>query len=319
MDLNIILIFVCFSNFCGIVFGKTPSELICENETNSTTLPFCLKESYRKEYPPFINNTPLNVSVIVVFDDIVEVSDDEYTVTFNGILALSWIDTRLQILHNSTSWEDIDEGDFYSPLNVKFLEHVWRPDLDIPNVKTFEIKKVLDTQRQFGMFRNKRISYDFPVQITLNCPNFEFSNYPFDTQFCDFLIGSYAWKTDRILYTGNIQYNQSKQRPLKYAVNYVKPLSFKDGIREFTNFYHTPNGSIKFEKEEYSHFVIKMEFTRKIQAHVISFYLPSFLVVLSSWLGFLIGTASIPGRLTVTVILLLVLINMRYNYTHTTF
>jgi hypothetical protein len=145
----------------------------------------------------------------------------------------------------------------------------------------------------------------------LNCPDFEFDHFPFDRQYCDFFIGSYQWTADRLLYKGLMTYDERKQRPLQYEINYIKALSAEKGLIEFPNFEYLPNGTIEYYTESYSHFSIKMEFTRRIQSYIISTYLPSFLIVSSSWLGFLIGTTSIPGRLTVTVVLLLVLINMR--------
>jgi hypothetical protein len=94
-------------------------------------------------------------------------------------------------------------------------------------------------------------------------------------------------------------------------VNYIKSLSFEDGLSDYSRFDYKPDGKMESETVTYSDFVIKMEFSRIRGPHLIYTYFPSFMIVLSSWLGFLIGISSIPGRLTVTVILLLVLINMR--------
>ena len=126
------------------------------------------------------------------------------------------------------------------------------------------------------------------------------------------MIGSYYWTKDRIKFTGHMTYNHSLQRPLQYKVTSIKPLSFEDAYQPFTFFDNIGSGELRPSVFTFSNFAIRIELSRIMQPHLISTYLPSFLIVLSSWFSFLIGTASIPGRLTVTVVLLLVLINMRY-------
>ena len=291
--------------------GEIVPHLMCQNGNDSHILPFCILDSYEKNLPPVINDKPLEVSIIVMFDDIVEINDENYEVTFNVVLEISWVEPRLVILNASKNWNDVSLDTKSTSQSPKLLEYIWKPDIDIPNLKKFHIKKVFDRQGQINIYNNKRISYDFPVQITLNCPDFDFVNFPFDTVFCDFLIGSYEWSRDHVIYKGVVRYNESRQRPLQYHVHYINALSFEDGIRQEEYIYHAANGSKELTKEEYSHFAMKMEFKRRILGYVFSIFLPSFMIVLSSWLGFLIGTASIPGRLTVTVVLLLVLINMR--------
>ena len=305
------LILLIIYNTSSVETRKIISELQCRNNKNFTLHPFCLMKDYDKNRPPIVNETAVNVSIVASFDDIIAVNDDDCTITFNLELEMSWIEPRLIIMSESSSWKQSSTDEWYTFLSKASLDSIWKPDLDIPNVRKFDIRGVLDRQGEIGLLENKRIWYAFPVQITLNCPHFEFSAYPFDAQYCEFLVGSYQWDIDKLLYKGNMTYNENLQRPLQYEVSYIKALSFEEGIVGSLNFHYMENGQIEYYNDMYSHFAIKMKFERKIQAFIISTYLPSFLIVLSSWLGFLIGTKSIPGRLTVTVVLLLVLINMR--------
>lgn len=299
---------VCF--LISVQGTKEVPKLQCENQTRPPEHAFCLSEGYDKHSPPHIHKSTVNVTVVVSFDDIVEVNDDDCTVTFDIDLAISWIEPRLKIIPDFSTWHQ-NGNKMRTFVPSDNLELLWVPDLDIPNIKKFEIRNVLKEQSEVEIMGNKRIWYSFRVQITLNCPNFDFGEYPFDTQFCKFLIGSYQWDSDHLLFQGNITYDSSDQRPLQYNINYIKALTFQEGLEEFENFDSLPDGQIEYYIDKYSHFAIKMEFTRRLNAYFVSTYLPSFLIVVSSWLGFVIGTSSIPGRLTVTVILLLVLINMR--------
>ena len=295
------------------VLGKVPEELRCNNRKGPMTSPFCLAEGYDKNVPPPHKEIPVDVAINVGFDDIVEINDAECTITFNILLNMGWLEPRLEILHNASTWNYGGTNEMLTSLGNNVLNHIWKPDLDIGDVKKFEIRHILEKQGFVGLTKTKRLWVSMPVQITLNCRNFEFSLFPFDTQFCEFWIGTFQWSSDHLLYKGNMVYNRQLQRPLQYTVNYIVPLSFEEGIVEIQDSYFKDGGETGYFTQNYSNYVMRMEFTRRTQAYLISTFLPSLLIVLSSWLGFVIGTASIPGRLTVTAVLLLVLINMRYN------
>ena len=308
LELNVIVFFISHQ---GFVKGLKDSELQCQDETTSIKLPFCLIPGYLKEVPPLINDKPLNVSVFVKFDDIIEVNDNDCTVTFNAELDISWLEPRLKIIRNVSTWNDEDTDFMWTNLDSELSKNVWKPDLDVANVKKFEIKKVLKRQNGLGLYGDKRIWYAFSVQVALYCPRFEYSNYPFDIQICDFHIGSYQWNKESILFNGTMLYNTSLQRSLQYKINNIRPLSFKEGLIDYTGHVYKTNGEIEAYKEVYSTFAIRMEFSRILKPQLICTYLPSFLIVMISWIGFLIGTTSVPGRVMPTVVLLLCLINMR--------
>ena len=291
--------------------GKLFTEFQCRNNMSSPLNSFCVMDNYDTNMPPLVNDTAVEVSLSVTFDDIVSISDNDCTVTFHARLDLSWVDHRLIVVPQSSRWIHPGTDQMYTFLESESLNVLWKPDLDIINLERFDVRELLDRQGEIGLLGNKRIWYVFPVQITLNCPKFEFSSYPFDTQSCEFLLGSYQWVLDKLRFKGNMIYDKKLQRPLQYEVDHVNALSFEEGLVESLDFEYTKDGEIEYYDEKYSHFAIEMQFSRKIKALLVSTYLPSFLIVVSSWLGFLIGTSSIPGRLTVTVILLLLLINMR--------
>ena len=151
---------------------------------------------------------------------------------------------------------------------------------------------------------------EVPVEVTLNCPLFSFEYYPFDTQLCELYIGNYWHATDEMLYKGTLNYNSSHQRPLQYDVKEVRAMPFEYGFHNWTN-YMSSNGEAIPNSIEYSYFVVKMEFKRRVQPFLLRTYLPSVLLVSCSWIGFLIDPASVPGRIALSVTLFLVLINMR--------
>ena len=271
-------------------------------------LPFCVQKDYRKDVAP-LTNKPLNISIMVQFDDIIEVNDKDATVTFKVVLSISWTDRRLNLIHNSSSWND--DSNKWARLSVKCLNYLWIPDMNIPNIKEFNIQNILKRQGAFTLYEDKRLWYEFPVQITLTCPLFDFKTYPLDEQVCKFFIGGYQYDVEKCHYKGKMSYNKNRQRPLQYKVKEMVALSFEDGLLNYEIYYHTIDEGMQYENITYSHFGIKMVFTRPLQQHFICTFFPSFLLVVISWLGFLIEPASVPGRIALTVTLLLVLVNMR--------
>ena len=297
-----------FSWYVTFTCSDSFSETNCNNEVHSTKHPLCLLQDYDKDEAP-LAGTPLNISVLVEIKDIEEVNDFHNTVKFSMVFAIDWIDYRLQLRLNSTSW--IHEDVKWTYLPSKWLDVLWIPRFDIRNSRKVEIKSILENQSFLILYGEKRLWYQFPVMVTLKCPMFDFISYPFDEQTCNIYIGSYLYDTSEMLYNGVMFYNRSNQRPLQYSVKEVAPLSFNHGLLAESGYYYTNDGQFQVEDEQYSYFAIKMVLSRRLQKHLFCTYLPSFLLVVCSWVGFLIEPAMVPGRIALSVTLLLVLVNMR--------
>ena len=174
----------------------TASDLLCVNDSHSTianNLPFCVIQGYDKSVFKDDKNDesgPLNVSIVVVISEVMEINDHEKTVKLEAVLSLSWIDSRLQLNENSSKWEELDDYKLtYLPL--EWLDWIWKPDIDIPNIKDFNIKGIFKDHSWVTLHGDKRIWYEIPVEITLTCPLFAYHDYPFDVQTCHLWIGSY--------------------------------------------------------------------------------------------------------------------------------
>ena len=280
---------------------------MCDGKESSGDLPFCLPRDYRNDVGPFTTK-PLNVTIIAVFKDIAEVNDADNTVTFSIELYIEWVDSRLKLDLNSPGWND-DYINWVS-LNPKWLGYLWKPNIDIVNAVGFKTKYIFEDQSYLELYQDHTFLYRVAVDITLKCPLFKFETYPFDEQVCDLFIGSYFDDVTRAVFNGHVPYNKSNQRPLQYDVKLLSLLPFKDGLLSYHEYCHTGNGNFVFKDYVYSTFAVRMVFARLLQPHVLCTYLPSFLLVVSSWLGFLIRPES-PGRIALSVTLLLVLMNMR--------
>ena len=306
--------FIAISALCTINYtnGQGTLDFQCNSEASPKHLPFCLLEDYEKDLPHLIEK-PLNIMVLCTFDDVLQINDADSTITFSMTLAITWTDDRIQILSNSSHWRGYwgDGKMKWSQLHTDWLGHLWHPDIDVANVKYFAVKTVKEEQASLDLSEDKTLWYEFPVQVTLNCPRFDFRTYPLDTQICEFFIGSYRHSAEENAYHGYMWYNKSRQRALQYDVRHIQALTFEEGLIDYREYYYSSKGVLAYENVSYSQFGVTMEFRRLLQPHLICTYLPSFFLVVCSWLAFLIEPSCIPGRVVLSVTVLLVLMNIR--------
>jgi hypothetical protein len=112
-------------------------------------------------------------------------------------------------------------------------------------------------------------------------------------------------------YRGAIAYEEKNQRPLQYRVKSVKQLGLRRRVFSAQEYWLSKDGNLKSGYYNYSRFVSGIELERSIQRHVMTTYLPTSLFVISSWIGFFIDADAIPGRIALSVTLLLVLAQIR--------
>ena len=158
--------------------GLGPDEILCSHQQHGNdSLPFCLKEGYKKNDAPSMENKgPMNITVHVTIDDIADINDKDASITFSMSFGLIWTDDRLQILPNSSYWIR-DESVLMANLDTNWLGYIWKPDMDILHIQKFKVKELFDQQHSLDLYSGNRMWYRFVVQVTLNCPQFNFKTY----------------------------------------------------------------------------------------------------------------------------------------------
>ena len=305
--LLLLLFEVNSDNECG-------SNFICA--ANSSALyPFCLPKDYKKDIRPDTADNPLDIFLHLDIKDIIRVNDYDTTITLKLTLSIGWKENRLEILPQSQDWiVEEDEYD-WTKLNPNWLQYLWIPDVEIVNMKELKTTSVFNELSSLELYENKQLWYDFPVELTLTCPWFTFEKYPLDNQACEIMIGSYQYDEGEMRYAGVVSYDRQKQRPLQYRVKDVKQLKPDKSIFAAKEYWLSKNGKMTGKLYNYSRLVAHIELERSIQTHVMETYLPSSLFVVSSWIGFVIDPDAVPGRIALSVMLLLVLTQIRYYQT----
>ena len=273
---------------------KEDSELYCKSGTLLSTS-VCIPNGYLKGEVP---EKPTKVNAKIEINNIREVDDKKMRITLDFYQELTWMDNRIitRFLTNP-----------FSVLNNNLIDYIWKPDLWIKNLFDFKLHNVLDPTGGLIIMekedcplvmnctmptetkRNTVVVYNMEALATIYC-NFDFLNYPMDTQQCEFLMdGSYPYPN-------------------------VVDISFDVGLFGVTN----ENSNIDdFEIEvtfKYNinttgiHSVIKLE--RKILPFLIKYYLPCIAIIIVSLLSFLISMDSIPARVGLLVTQFLTLTNI---------
>ena len=71
----------------------------------------------------------------------------------------------------------------------EILKYIWYPELEIYGLDTFGRQRVLKEMSGVRINKNKTITYELGVRITISC-RMNFDNYPLDAQTCQFQVGS---------------------------------------------------------------------------------------------------------------------------------
>ena len=143
----------------------------------------CLPLEYRKLEMP---SNPVEIKTALTVNNIREIDDKKMTVTLEFHPVFVWIDNRIEA--NLTN----EERKYGVAISNIALNHLWKPDLRIENIRSFQIHSILEDISGLaigGMRNNIVIWYEFTARATIYC-NFHFHNYPMDVQKCNFTIGS---------------------------------------------------------------------------------------------------------------------------------
>ena len=294
---NFLLVTIVLTNSGNLVETETvapTSFLMQENTFNCEygtwiSSSVCIPKGYIKSEPP---KAPTIVTTKIEINNIREVNDKKMRITIDFYQELEWRDNRLLVtLSPNTS----------SVFNNNLINSLWKPDLWIKNLFGFQLLKVLEptggltisdesfTDKTKEMTRNILISYNMEAQATIYC-NFNFFNYPMDTQICEFIIDGAYPKAD------------------------VVNLSFMMGMFGVTNNNFNLDDfiiDVTFKNESSQtgvHSIITLE--RCVLPFIIRYYIPCIAIISVSLMNFLISLDSIPARTALLVTQFLTLTNI---------
>jgi len=276
--------------------------------TEEFTKSICLHENYSKFELPFTEKTnPIGISIDI--DDVLRINDATYSITFSTYFNVEWNERRLNVQPDfgASLRSPNSTGPWMVPMSLEFIKDLWVPNIFVYNLKTYKVIDVLSKLAGLWIDTDKNVLYSQATHITFICP-MRFDKFPLDTQTCKFRVGSYSYDSSKLLFTTN-SFGYSSKETNSIALDYdiqIVALKPQDAVLDYG-----PLGNFSLAGFE-------MVLTRYVSTYIITYYLPSGLFVIVSWISFLIPMDVIPGRMALLVTLFLVLVNIFNNVTTNT-
>lgn len=267
----------------------------------------CLPANYSSMDLPLPKEANL-ILIEIHISDVLVINDRDFSITYSLYFNVQWREPRLHI--NTGFFQDRMESppteETLTPVDLNLIKDLWVPNVFIYNLKTFKVIDVLSRLAGLWVSPNKDVMYSQASQITFICPMI-FDYFPLDTQVCKFQVGSYSYNSEKMIFAvSQLGYaHTSRSIVLDYDIQ-ISPLEEADKM-----FVGGPLGN-------YSLAGFEMILQRHVSHYIITYYLPSGLFVVVSWISFLVPPDVIPGRMALLVTLFLVLVNIFNNVTTNT-
>ncbi|KAM3721755.1 Glutamate-gated chloride channel alpha [Dirofilaria immitis] len=172
-------------------------------------------------------------------------------------------------------------------------QQIWMPDTFFQNEKEARRHLIDKPNVLIRIHPDGQILYSVRLSLVLSCP-MSLEYYPLDRQTCLIDLASYAYTTDDI----------------KYEWKLKNPIQQKEGLRQSLPSFElqdvlTDYCTSKTNTGEYSCLRTKMILRREFSYYLLQLYIPSFMLVIVSWVSFWLDKDSVPARVTLGVTTLL--------------
>lgn len=241
----------------------------------------------KRAWPTYgLKGRPTSVQVNININSLGSVNAANMEYSMDIYLRQSWVDHRLNLTRYGIKENLTLNGDDISNL-------IWKPDLFFRNVKKANFHDVTVRNVLIRMSPDGHVLYSMRLTLTLSC-HMSFRNYPLDTQTCYVIVGAYAQTTDQ-----TTVHWQGKD-----------PITVDDQVEipEFDIISITPGHFTRdIDTGSFSFLNATLVFQRQNGYHVVQTYMPTFLIVMISWVSFWLNVDASPARVTLGVTTLLTL------------
>ncbi|OUC45919.1 Cation transporter family protein [Trichinella nativa] len=223
---------------------------------------------------------PVIVNVNIMMRSISKVDDVnmEYSVQFT--FREQWVDSRLAYKNMVSSGVAMPKFVVLTPNDQS--QQVWMPDTFFQNEKEARRHMIDKPNVMIRIYPDGEMLYSVRLSLVLSCP-MSLEYYPLDRQTCLIDLASYGYTTEDI----------------KYEWKEDGPVQLKDGLK---------NSLPSFELQDVTTgFCTSKTNTgaREFSYYLLQLYIPSFMLVIVSWVSFWLEKESVAARVTLGITTLL--------------
>ena len=248
----------------------------------------CIPSEYNKLVRPPPKNKTNDVFVEFKKIQISNINENENTITLKLTITMVWLEPRLFISANATEEEKNNlKSTIFLP--KKFMNRLWLPDAYIPDVqKINKYNFIHDFEVYFYTLRKSgenSLGCKIEVETVLFC-EMKFEAYPMDENTCYFTLGTYA---PHYLSLQDFKLNQKRSSGVRFnASRQVSQLDFTIDVKE-----GLPKHKEKPNHGRYQRTGFEINFRRKVKRYITSYYIPSAILVVLSWVSHLNSSSSL--------------------------
>ncbi|WKX89730.1 hypothetical protein Q1695_008960 [Nippostrongylus brasiliensis] len=237
---------------------------------------------------------PVLVTVNIYLRSISKIDDVNMEYSAQFTFREEWVDARLA--YGRFEDESTEVPPFVvlaTSENADQSQQIWMPDTFFQNEKEARRHLIDKPNVLIRIHKDGSILYSVRLSLVLSCPmSLEF--YPLDRQNCLIDLASYAYTTQDI----------------KYEWKATNPVQQKDGLRQSLPSFELQDVVTKYctsktNTGEYSCLRTQMVLRREFSYYLLQLYIPSFMLVIVSWVSFWLDKDSVPARVTLGVTTLL--------------
>ncbi|KRY30593.1 Glutamate-gated chloride channel [Trichinella spiralis] len=234
---------------------------------------------------------PVIVNVNIMMRSISKVDDVnmEYSVQFT--FREQWVDSRLAYKNMVSSGVAMPKFVVLTPNDQS--QQVWMPDTFFQNEKEARRHMIDKPNVMIRIYPDGEMLYSVRLSLVLSCP-MSLEYYPLDRQTCLIDLASYGYTTEDI----------------KYEWKEDGPVQLKDGLKNSLPSFELQDVTTGFctsktNTGEYSCLRTVLILQREFSYYLLQLYIPSFMLVIVSWVSFWLEKESVAARVTLGITTLL--------------
>ncbi|XP_070534958.1 glycine receptor subunit alphaZ1-like [Ptychodera flava] len=243
-------------------------------------------------FRPHLHGKQVSVTCFLAIDSFGSVSAIAMDYSVNVDLYVQWNDNRLT--HNAS---------VLVFQTVESIKKFWLPDIYFFNEKKGALHNVLSENIALVLDSSGNITYSTRLTLTLSC-HMGLQLFPLDLQKCPLGIRSYAYNNDHVILSWR------SVDPVMSDPNIIIPQFSLIDVNTRVEFHVSPLGN-------FSTLLAEFVLERSLGFYIIGLYLPSLLLVITSWISFWLHVDATPARasLEITSVLTLVTQSGSVRYT----